>query len=151
LLKINAVYYGAAHGTAGILLSLKRLGNAVYKEEFEDFLSHCLFPSGNMRSSSTSKSDRLVQWCHGSPGLVPLILDYYDFNPSRYCTVLSTSLDVIWERGLLHKGAGICHGIAGNGYAFLSAYCKLEDIENWSKALIFALQILDQVIEYNIY
>ena len=30
--------------------------------------------------------------------------------------------DVIWHRGLLRKGYGICHGTAGNGYAFLSLY-----------------------------
>lgn len=30
--------------------------------------------------------------------------------------------EVIWQRGLLRKGYGICHGTAGNGYAFLSLY-----------------------------
>jgi len=30
--------------------------------------------------------------------------------------------EVVWARGLLHKGCGICHGSAGNGYAFLALY-----------------------------
>ena len=29
---------------------------------------------------------------------------------------------MIWNRGLLKKGYGICHGTAGNGYAFLAMY-----------------------------
>eukprot|EP00662_Eupelagonemidae_sp_cell21_P057865 gene57865-biopygen44113 len=28
--------------------------------------------------------------------------------------------DVVWERGVILKGNGLCHGIAGNGYTFLS-------------------------------
>lgn len=30
------------------------------------------------------------------------------------------SSEAVWARGLLTKGNGICHGVAGNGYAFLS-------------------------------
>lgn len=30
------------------------------------------------------------------------------------------SSEAVWTRGLLTKGNGICHGVAGNGYAFLS-------------------------------
>ena len=32
---------------------------------------------------------------------------------------LDSALRGIWEKGLLKKGFGVCHGIAGNGYAFL--------------------------------
>lgn len=35
--------------------------------------------------------------------------------------------DVIWQRGLLRKGYGICHGTAGNGYSFLSLYHLTQD------------------------
>lgn len=30
------------------------------------------------------------------------------------------SSEVVWKRGLLTKGNGICHGVAGNGYAFVT-------------------------------
>ena len=30
--------------------------------------------------------------------------------------------ELIWERGLLKKGNGLCHGTAGNGYAFIHLY-----------------------------
>lgn len=29
---------------------------------------------------------------------------------------------MVWQRGLLKKGIGLCHGIPGNGYAFLAAH-----------------------------
>ena len=30
--------------------------------------------------------------------------------------------DLCWARGLLKKGPGICHGVAGTGYVFLLLY-----------------------------
>ena len=30
--------------------------------------------------------------------------------------------EVVWEKGLLYKGPGICHGLAGNGYVHLLMY-----------------------------
>lgn len=30
--------------------------------------------------------------------------------------------DVVWARGLLKKGVGLCHGISGNAYLFLYLY-----------------------------
>jgi lantibiotic modifying enzyme len=35
--------------------------------------------------------------------------------------------DVVWERGLLRKGYGVCHGTAGNGYVFLTLYRITND------------------------
>ncbi len=32
------------------------------------------FPSGNLPSSLGSEKDVLVHWCHGAPGLVPLLV-----------------------------------------------------------------------------
>jgi hypothetical protein len=34
----------------------------------------------------------------------------------------SLASSIIAERGLLHKGFGVCHGISGNGFALLSMY-----------------------------
>lgn len=35
-----------------------------------DYLIESKYPSGNFISSIGSKTDKLVQWCHGSPGFV---------------------------------------------------------------------------------
>lgn len=34
--------------------------------------------------------------------------------------ILEANLDFIWKYGILKKGFGLCHGISGNAYAFLS-------------------------------
>lgn len=30
--------------------------------------------------------------------------------------------DIVWKRGLLRRGYGICHGVAGNAYVFLALF-----------------------------
>lgn len=45
---------------------------------------------------------------------------YFQFPPGRYLEMARRSSDVVWKRGLLTKGNGLCHGVAGNGYAFLA-------------------------------
>jgi lantibiotic modifying enzyme len=48
------------------------------------------------------------------------------FGEDRYLQAAKACADVIWSRGLLKKGFGLCHGISGNAYAFLAMY-KLTD------------------------
>ncbi len=33
----------------------------------------------------------------------------------------SAAAQAVWERGLLCKGLGLCHGVSGNAYALLAA------------------------------
>lgn len=50
-------------------------------EPYVDYLITCCFPSGNLPSSLESRDrDRLVQWCHGAPGLVHLLAQAYKVN-----------------------------------------------------------------------
>lgn len=44
------------------------------------------------------------------------------FKEEKYLKEATDCAEVIWQRGLLRKGYGICHGTAGNGYAFLTLY-----------------------------
>lgn len=41
---------------------------------------------------------------------------YKTFGDRKYLDSCLKCGDLIWQRGLLRKGPGICHGIAGNGY-----------------------------------
>lgn len=52
------------------------------------------------------------------------------FGEDRYLQAAKSCADVIWSRGLLKKGYGICHGVSGNAYAFLAMY-KLTDNEEY--------------------
>lgn len=44
------------------------------------------------------------------------------FQEDRYLKEAWDCAELIWQRGLLRKGYGICHGTAGNAYAFLALY-----------------------------
>eukprot|EP01041_Mallomonas_annulata_P004534 gene4534-8999_t len=131
------VYYGAAHGTAGILLTLTRIAGLNVSQHVKELIDVSHLPSGNFKSSSTSTSDDLVQWCHGAPGFVPLLLEYSDLHKE----VLNHALQVIWTKGMLKKGHGICHGTAGNGYAFLSTFKKTRDDYRLFQSFVFANNI----------
>lgn len=138
----NKVYYGGAHGTSGILLTLKLLAGISLPDQFMRLLQAASLPSGNFRSSQGSRKDELVQWCHGATGFIPLLLAYREVNLEVCDGAIDKALEVIWQRGLLRKGCGICHGIAGNGYAFLTAFIKTGDKKHLSRALIFASFII---------
>lgn len=51
--------------------------------------------------------------------------------------------EVVWNRGLL-KRIGICHGISGNAYVFLSLYQLTGNVEYLYKAKAFACFLLDR-------
>lgn len=44
------------------------------------------------------------------------------FGDHRYLEAAAACGEVVWERGLLYKGYGLCHGVSGNAYTFLQLY-----------------------------
>ena len=78
-----------------------------------------------------------VQWCHGSPGMVTSLAGLVaDEATDR---LLAAGGELTWRAGPLVKGAGLCHGTAGNAYAFLSLYARSGD-ERWlERARMFAM------------
>ncbi len=40
----------------------------------------------------------------------------------RYLEAAVKCGEVVWQRGLLKKGCGLCHGVSGNAYTFLQLY-----------------------------
>ncbi|XP_067144208.1 lanC-like protein 2 [Centruroides vittatus] len=139
-------YIGAAHGLIGILYMLLQAREYISLEELNslvkpsiDFLLEIRFPSGNMPSSLGNKSDRLVHWCHGAPGAIHLFgLAYKVFGEQKYLDAAKQCGDLIWRRGLLRKGYGICHGVSGNAYAFLVLYQLTDEKRHLWRALKFA-------------
>jgi hypothetical protein len=80
-----------------------------------------------------------VQWCHGAPGIVATI---GDLLPPE---LASAGAELIWQAGPLVKGPGLCHGTAGNGYAFLSLHGLTGDPLWLDRARRFAMHALSQV------
>jgi lantibiotic modifying enzyme len=82
-----------------------------------------------------------VQWCAGAPGIVIGASEYLDQE------LMLAGAELPWHTGPpgLDKGASICHGTSGNGYAFLKAFARTGD-ERWlMRARRFAVHALEQV------
>ena len=60
---------------------------------------------------------RPVQWCHGAPGIITS-LAALPADP-QLDALLSAGGELTWRAGPLRKGAGLCHGSAGNAMALL--------------------------------
>jgi hypothetical protein len=81
-----------------------------------------------------------LQWCCGAPGIVISAADYLDED------LLLAGAELVWKAGPHgdEKGPCICHGTAGNGYAFLKAFARTGD-ERWlERARRFAMHALEQ-------
>ncbi len=56
------------------------------------------------------------------------------FRDEKYLRDAVECGELIWQRGLLRKGYGLCHGSAGNGYALLSLYHATQDKKHLHRA-----------------
>lgn len=171
----NTEYLGAAHGIFGTLYVLMSAYEILTKEYLssmdteleaslykilEKTLEFCLnlqFPSGNFSSTiDLDDPDQYLQYCHGSPGIIPLLIYANSFfkknNPELAERSINAALKAgedLWKRGLLKKGFNLCHGISGNAYSFISLYNYTKK-EIWLKrAYSFAVcSTLDDRIDH---
>jgi hypothetical protein len=149
----DSKYLGGAHGVTGILYMLLQCrwrfeASAAKSAELRSLvlstLDYCLsirLPSGNFPSSEkdSEPSDRLVQWCHGAPGLALACLQAHEvLGEKKYVQPAQELGEVIWERGLLRKGIGLCHGIGGNALVFLKLLAATGDAKYLCYASSFA-------------
>jgi hypothetical protein len=85
-----------------------------------------------------------VQWCHGAPGIVTA-LAAADLDNEELTQILVAGGELTWRAGPLAKGAGLCHGTAGNAFAFLALQHRTGD-ELWlERARAFAMHAAGQV------
>jgi len=76
--------------------------------------------------SEETRVSPLVQICHGAPGLL-MVLAFAGLNgpfarrfyKSFWVEALHIASRRVWEQGILSKGGGLCHGIAGNAWTLL--------------------------------
>jgi lantibiotic modifying enzyme len=87
---------------------------------------------------------RRTQWCHGAPGIVASLATLAPADDSL-TELLVAGGELTWRAGPLRKGAGLCHGTAGNGYALLKLFAHTGD-ELWlHRARSFAMHAIEQV------
>ena len=71
------------------------------------------------------------------------MLAYKIFKKPHYLEAAKCFADLIWQRGLLKKGYGLCHGVSGNGYAFLGMFQLTNDLKYLWRGIKFAEWCLD--------
>eukprot|EP00419_Tripos_fusus_P061802 CAMPEP_0172926742 /NCGR_PEP_ID=MMETSP1075-20121228/216176_1 /TAXON_ID=2916 /ORGANISM="Ceratium fusus, Strain PA161109" /LENGTH=394 /DNA_ID=CAMNT_0013787877 /DNA_START=84 /DNA_END=1268 /DNA_ORIENTATION=+ len=142
----NEPYVGAAHGIVGILAMLLHCHSLLSKESQQlvcntlDRLVAERFVSGNLPIILGDECDEHVHWCHGAPGMPGLLAVAAEVLGDATGTLQRAAVqaaDVVWERGVILKGNGLCHGLAGNGYAFLSLFRLTNDVAQLRRAAAF--------------
>lgn len=150
-------YLGAAHGFAGNAASLLRGRDLLADVERHEVVraatrtlvatavvenGHANWPVSAGRPLDGPQGVR-TQWCHGAPGVVSLVAGL-PADAELDATLLAGG-ELTWHAGPLAKGAGLCHGTAGNGLAFLALFRRTGD-EIWlARARAFAMHALDQL------
>jgi hypothetical protein len=146
---------GPVHGAVGNVLALLQgdlLSNGrreTLERETAEVLARTAILEAGLANWPPSVGSELVagddeprlQWCHGAPGIVIAAASYLDEE------LFLAGAELTWQAGPLgvEKGFGICHGTAGNGYAFLKAFERTGD-ELWlDRARRFAVHALGQV------
>lgn len=105
------------------------------------FPTRASYPNVGPEGSSLLGRSRcsLVHWCHGAPGAIFMFCRAYSVYSDRlYIEAALRAGEVVWEQGLLKKGPGACHGIAGNAYALLELYNLTRDGKWLHRAVQFA-------------
>jgi lanthionine synthetase-like protein len=147
---------GPAHGFAGNVLVLARgdLLDPARRAQLErraiDVLQrHARRDDGLAQWPASfeeaERADKIrTQWCHGAPGIVTSFAALAPADDAL-TDLLVAGGELTWLAGPLKKGAGLCHGTAGNGYAFLKLFARTGD-ERWlERARAFAMHALEQV------
>jgi hypothetical protein len=145
---------GPAHGFAGNVYVLARgtLLDAARREELErravaSLAAHAQRDDGLAQwppSVEPSRVPRRIQWCHGAPGIVASLATLAP-GDDELTELLVAGGELTWRAGPLVKGANLCHGTAGNGYAFLKLLERTGD-ELWlHRARAFAMHAIQQV------
>lgn len=83
----------------------------------------------------------LMQFCHGAPGFVVCL---GDFPGSELDPLLLAAGETIWQAGPVAKGANLCHGTGGNGYALLTLSRRTGDPLWLERARAFAMHGIAQ-------
>lgn len=149
-------FIGPAHGFAGCVLALSRHADddlhrraaevtARYAVE-EDGLANWL-PWASAESLRANRDGSIrTQWCHGAPGVVASLAGVAS-DDDEHGRLLVAGGELTWRAGPLAKGANLCHGTAGNGYAFLALLERTGD-ELWlERARAFAMHAVAQVAD----
>jgi hypothetical protein len=146
-------YLGPVHGLVGNVQALVPLLDARRRSALvrrttaileraavvEDGLAN--WPPQERERLENARGEIRLQWCHGAPGILCGAASYLDEE------LVLAGAELTWRAGAHRdaKGAGICHGTAGNGYSLLYAFERTGDQRWLERARRFAVHALAQV------
>ncbi len=154
----TAYLLGAVHGAAGNLAPLLR-GRAwlapaqqteLLRESARTVVATAVHTDGlanwpqSVVEHRPGRAAPLVQICHGAPGVICALRDFPIAADPELEGLLLAGGELTWRAGPLAKGAGLCHGTAGNGYAFLELHRRTGDVRWLERARAFAMHALAQ-------
>jgi len=135
----TARYLGPAHGYAGNVRALANRGTAPPPADLSRYLLRDDGLANWVPTETAEPREIRVQWCHGAPGMVATLGDLLELE------LAVAGGELTWRAGPLAKGPGLCHGTAGNAYAFLVLHRRTGD-ELWlERARAFAMHAIAQV------
>ena len=149
-------YLGAGHGFAGNMFPIvhgARWLDAGLVDRFEERALHTLGVSAEReghalnwepdfdRSVQGYPSKRLMQDCHGAPGIVCRLAQTHSPGLRE---LLVAAGEAVWAAGPLTKPPGLCHGTDGNGYALLKLHAMTGETHWLERARAFAMHALQQ-------
>jgi hypothetical protein len=148
-------FLGAAHGLAGSVAALARRPDLLPADRLLGATTRALAatairdgaqanwpPTPRQRLADRSGVIR-TQWCHGAPGIVTSTAGLP--GDDELDALLLAGGELTWAAGPLRKGANLCHGTAGNGFAFLKLFTRTGE-EIWlERARRFAMHAAAQV------
>lgn len=149
---------GAGHGFAGNVYPLLRGAGLLPAERCETLYRRCVstltvtalreadcvnWPPG-VGPSRPGRTQVLMQWCHGAPGIITATADFPRAWSAEMDDLLLQAGAATWSAGPLAKGYGLCHGTAGNGHAFLKLHRRTGDAVWLERARAFAMHAIDQ-------
>ncbi|KAH9838013.1 uncharacterized protein C8Q71DRAFT_706445 [Rhodofomes roseus] len=161
--NITTTYWPDIVGMVEWLLAIQEpLGNWPSKAG-----RHLYYVAGGTATSQEAKrvsvgkdnQHELLQWCHGAPGVLILLSAFLNRTAQSSSLTITSSLrdrtiaamqrggELVYTHGLLRKGVGLCHGVAGSVYALLAVSDALDSRENtyW---LLRAVHLAHLATEY---
>ncbi|HEY2177727.1 MAG TPA: LanC-like protein [Caulobacteraceae bacterium] len=144
-------YLGAVHGFAGnafVLIKGRELLDAAAWSRWSTRLAGTMAASALRGGAGVNWPPAVgasgdpppVQHCHGAPGMVTCLAALDE----PIDDLLVGAGELTWRAGPLNKGANLCHGTAGNGYAFLKLFERTGDGQWLDRARAFAMHAIAQ-------
>ena len=152
------IFLGTFHGFCGNLIPIIAGKNLLPTSEFE---TYCFRAIETIKNTATTngkyanwiqiidepesvRNAYVLQYCHGAPGVISSLADIPTNLDPELDALLEQAGELVWAAGPLKKGSSLCHGTAGNGYAFLKLYERTGN-EIWlDRARAFAMDAIAQ-------